>query len=175
MLHPSGGDPARPGHEERYCVCDYCGCQAVAAVAELTAEHDRVIELGRQAREAVRAGDLVLAAERSRDVATVLGPHTTVEEESLFPALAGEFPEHVGDLLHEHRIIESVLAEAGDGVPADPGWPARLDRALELLRRHILKEQDGVFPAALSHLGPQQWDAVEEVRTRVGTAIRART
>ena len=43
-------------------------------------------------------------------------------------------------------------AEAADGTPDDPTWPARLLAVLELLREHILKEQDGVFPAALTVL-----------------------
>jgi hemerythrin-like domain-containing protein len=167
----------RPGETRRSerGVCEYCGCQALTAVAELTAEHDLVVELGRQAREAVRAGDLDRAAERSREVARVLGPHTAVEEGALFPALADAFPHHIDDLLAEHRLVEAVLAEAADATPTDPAWPGRLDGALELLRRHILKEQDGVFPAALAHLGPQEWDAVEAVRHRVGSPTGART
>ncbi|MYX47513.1 hemerythrin domain-containing protein, partial [Streptomyces sp. SID89] len=44
---------------------------------------------------------------------------------------------------------------------------ARLMDALTLLRDHILKEQDGVFPAALAFLSIEQWEAVEAVRTRV--------
>lgn len=154
-------------------MCEYCGCQALTAVAELTAEHDLVVELGRQARAAIRDGDLDRAAERSRDMAAVLSPHTAVEEEALFPALADAFPEHVGHLLGEHRLVESILGEAADATPTDPGWPARLDGALDLLRRHILKEQDGVFPAALAHLDPGQWDALEAVRARVGRAAGA--
>jgi hemerythrin-like domain-containing protein len=157
-----------------HIVCEYCGCQALTAVVELTAEHDLVVELGRLAREAIREGDLDRAADRSRDVAAVLSPHTAVEEQALFPALADAFPEHVGDLIVEHRLIDSVLGEAAEATPTDPGWPDRLDGALELLRRHILKEQDGVFPAALAHLDPQQWDAVEAVRARVGSVTSAR-
>jgi hypothetical protein len=39
---------------------------------------------------------------------------------------------------------------------------------LALLREHILKEQDGVFPAALAFLDAEQWEAVEAIRARVG-------
>ena len=75
-------------------MCEYCGCQAPAAVAELTAEHDLLVELARQAREAAQAGRVDLAAARGRDVAAVLAPHTVVEEGALFPALADAFPRH---------------------------------------------------------------------------------
>lgn len=154
-------------------MCEYCGCQALDAIAELTAEHDLVVELSRQVRAALRAGDPDAAAERSRAVAAVLEPHTAVEEGALFPALADEFGDHVAALEAEHRLVESVLAESAEGTPSDPSWPERLDRALYLLREHILKEQDGVFPAALAHLDPTQWEALEAVRAVVGSGTRA--
>jgi hypothetical protein len=61
-----------------------------------------------------------------------------------------------------------VLGEAADGIPEDPGWPERLDRALAILRGHIFKEQDGVFPAALASLSVADWELVEAARTRAG-------
>ncbi|GHF40746.1 hypothetical protein GCM10010359_49190 [Streptomyces morookaense] len=33
---------------------------------------------------------------------------------------------------------------------------------------HIIKEQDGLFPAAPASPGPEQWEAVDPVRARVG-------
>lgn len=45
-------------------------------------------------------------------MSAVLGPHTAVEEDALFPALAAEFGDHVEGLLAEHRLIEAALAEA---------------------------------------------------------------
>jgi hypothetical protein len=81
--------------------------------------------------------------------------------------MAEEYGDHVRGLLDEHRVIEAVLARASSGTPADPAWPGLLQRALILLRGHILKEQDGLFPAALATLGPEQWDEIEAVRERV--------
>jgi hypothetical protein len=37
-------------------------------------------------------------------------------------------------------------------------------------REHILKEQDGVFPAALAALGPEQWERIESVRAQLVAA-----
>jgi len=51
-----------------------------------------------------------------------------------------------------------------------PG-PARLVEALALLREHIFKEQEGVFPAALASLETADWEAAEAVRSRVGTLL----
>lgn len=148
-------------------MCEYCGCQSLPAIAELTREHDAVVTLISHVRDAHRDGDVPRMAELARRIASVLGPHTRVEEDGLFPELAAEFPEKIDALVGEHRRIEAVLAEAA-AVPADPGWPGRLMDALAVLREHVLKEQDGVFPAALASLGPEQWEAVEAARARAG-------
>lgn len=155
-------------------MCEYCGCQALPAVEELTREHEQVVDLIGGVRQARRDGDVPRMAEVARRMAAVLGPHTAVEEQGLFPALAGEFPGHIAALTGEHRRIEAVLAEAAGGTPADPAWPERLWDALLLLREHILKEQDGVFPAALANLATHEWEAVEAVRARVGSALPTR-
>lgn len=152
-------------------MCEYCGCQAVTTIGELTREHDLVVDLIGDARTAHTAGDVDTMVAVAGRIAAVLGPHTEVEEYGLFPALAGDFPDHVAGLEAEHRRIEAVLGEAADGTPADPGWPLRLLDILNLLRTHILKEQDGVFPAALAGLSTDEWEAVEKVRARVGTLL----
>jgi hypothetical protein len=64
--------------------------------------------------------------------------------------------------------VEAALGEATAGTPADPAWSAWFAEALALLREHILKEQDGVFPAALATLRAADWKAAEAVRSRVG-------
>lgn len=155
-------------------MCEYCGCQAVPAIGELTREHDVVVTLIGQVRDAHKARDVATMAALARALAVVLEPHTAVEEQGLFPALAADFPDHVAVLYAEHRRIESVLAEAAKVTPDDPSWPGRLLDVAHLLREHILKEQDGVFPAALATLGPEQWDAVDAVRSRVGSGLQPR-
>ena len=154
-------------------MCEYCGCQALAAISELTREHDLVGSLMSDARSALARADTARLAGLARQIAAVLGPHTEVEEGGLFPALAADFPDQVADLEAEHRRVEAVLGEAAAGIPADPAWPGRLAGALAMLRGHILKEQDGVFPAALAGLGAADWEAVEAVRSRVGRQLAA--
>ncbi|MEU1571244.1 hemerythrin domain-containing protein [Streptomyces collinus] len=152
-------------------MCEYCGCQSLTAIDELTREHDTVVNLIGHVRDAHRDGRVTRMAELAREITAVLGPHTQVEEGGLFPAMAAEFPEKIAALETEHRRIEAVLAEADGPFLADPTWPERLIKTLGLLREHILKEQDGVFPAALAVLDPEQWDAVETVRARVGSRV----
>jgi hemerythrin-like domain-containing protein len=153
-------------------VCDYCGCQDLDAIAELTAEHDVVVTMSGQVRRALRAGDLDLAADGARAIVGVLRPHTAVEEGALFPAMVEDFGDHVAGLVDEHRQIEQVLAESADCTPRDPFWPRRLEQTLVTLREHIIKEQDGVFPAALATLSAAQWDQVDAARARTSPVRR---
>ncbi|MCT7352024.1 hemerythrin domain-containing protein [Streptomyces sp. 15-116A] len=152
-------------------MCEYCGCQALETIDELTQEHDRVVTLISQVRDARRDGAIARMAELAREITSVLGPHTRVEEHGLFPALAGDFPEQIAALEDEHRRIEAVLAEADGPFLTDPTWPDRLIETLALLREHILKEQDGVFPAALANLDTEQWEAVEKARAEAGSTL----
>lgn len=152
-------------------MCEYCGCQQIASIDELTREHDAVVAEIAEVRAFLRDDDVEGAAKTSRRITEILGPHTAVEEGGLFPLMSEEFPEHVEALEREHRVIEAVLSEAEEGTPTDPTWPSRLLAALDTLRDHILKEQDGVFPASLSVVDTTGWEQVEAVRARVGIRI----
>ena len=154
-------------------MCEYCGCQALTAIDDLTREHDMVVNLIGEVRAAHALTDTARMAELARQITSVLEPHTYVEERGLFPVLAADFPDQVTALQAEHRHIEAVLGEATGGAPAEPNWPARLVETLDLLREHILKEQNGVFPAALANLNPKDWDAIEAIRASVGTLLPA--
>jgi hemerythrin-like domain-containing protein len=157
-------------------VCEYCGCQALETIDELTREHDEVVRLISHLGPAHQEGGVIRMAEVAREIASVLGPHTEVEEHGLFPALSADFPDQIAALEAEHRRIEAVLAEAADGVtPADPTWPERLMEAMAVLRDHILKEQDGVFPAALANLSTEEWAAVDATRARAGSTLSRQT
>lgn len=106
-------------------MCDYCGCQAVPAISLLTKEHDHVADLISQVRAAHERADVTAMAELARQIAATLGPHTAVEEEGLFPILAGEFPDQIERLTGEHRQFGRVLDEAAGTVPTDPTRPGR--------------------------------------------------
>ena len=152
-------------------MCEYCGCQSLSAVAELTREHDAVLGHVRTAREAARTGDAAAATAVCTVLVDLLGPHLAVEELALFPAMAREFPEHVDELRAEHAAVEEALREVAFARSAAPGWQARLVGALDVLRAHVRKEQDGLFPAALMTLTVEDWDEVDAVRLQVGSAL----
>ncbi|WP_260844748.1 hemerythrin domain-containing protein [Streptomyces sp. SLBN-31] len=101
-------------------MCEYCGCQSLASIDELTREHDEVVRLISHLRSAHQDADVARMARVAREITAVLGPHTRVEEHGLFPAMALDFPEQIAALEAEHRHIESVLAE-----PRPPTAPHR--------------------------------------------------
>jgi hemerythrin-like domain-containing protein len=142
----------------------------VTVIADLTREHDRALDAVRAAERAAAAGDLAAARAALADLSDVLRPHTAVEEQGLFPAMAREFPEQVRALELEHRQLEGMCAEVQSAQPP-AGWRADVATSMSDLRGHILKEQDGVFPAALSVLGAADWQVVEDVRASVGSAL----
>jgi hemerythrin-like domain-containing protein len=152
-------------------MCEYCGCQQIAVISDLTREHDAVVALISQIKSTLADQHLEDVAETCRQISSLLAPHTLVEEHGLFPEMTEDFPDHIDVLRSEHREIEKALDEAVGGAPDDPTWPDRLLGVLHLLREHILKEQDGVFPAALAALDADQWDRIESVRAQFGSAL----
>ena len=143
-------------------MCECCGCQSLQVIADLTAEHDRLRELGRDITDAVAADDRSAAARCAAHMVERLSPHTAVEEGGLFPAMAADFPDQIDDLADDHRRIDADLRQIAGG--RTHNWASLAEATVAELFEHILKEQDGVFPASLSVLRPDQWDEIAAVR-----------
>ena len=107
-------------------------------------------------RRAASAGDRDGAGVAARDLAVLLDPHTASEERSLFAELRrdAEFTAHVDGLCAEHREIDSTLARVVEGDLAAAGMLE------DILRRHIDKEENGLFPAAVIALDGPAWERV---------------
>ncbi|MEO9139093.1 MAG: hemerythrin domain-containing protein [Jatrophihabitans sp.] len=148
-------------------MCEYCGCQDVPAIAALIAEHDELRAVARDAVAAAGTGDRAATAPLARRLLTLLRPHTEIEEQALFPVMAGEFADHVESLTEDHRRIEDLLLRVADVEDECPEWKHDLNTALGDLFTHILREQDGLFPATLSVLSPDDWDHLDQVRAQV--------
>jgi hypothetical protein len=151
-------------------VCEYVGCQDVPAIAALNSEHDQIREVARDPARAAIEGDRLAAAHaaaRLLAVLALLGPHTEIEERALFPAMAVEFADHVDCLPGDHRRIEVASPTIADRRGAAEGWVKRLGATLAELFTHILRGQDGLFPATLSVRTPDQWATLGQVRARV--------
>ena len=137
-------------------VCSYCGCRAITVIGRFSAEHEAIIDATGVLRRAAGTGDAMAARAAARGLAELLDPHTRSEERSLFAELRQdpEFTEHVDELCGEHRQIDAQLAVVAGG---DLTGVAALEN---LLRRHIDKEENGLFPAAAVALYGPAWERV---------------
>jgi DUF438 domain-containing protein len=136
-------------------------CDAVKQATGERLDAGLVDELGRLA-------DSLLAAE----------PHHQREEEVLFPELeqAGiEGPPHVMRMEHvELRRDKAALRELADRAATEPldSWRGDLaglgPRLVADLSAHIAKENDILYPMALSELDASLWESLQEAAARIG-------
>ncbi len=122
------------------------------------AEHERVTTLGGAALRALDRGDLDRVRELHESMSAELRSHWRGEENGVFAAMRKDelFSQHIEPLVHEHRELAALLASVDVGDPRDQ---ARLRVAVDELHEHIAKEEDGIFPASLTALGGDEWDA----------------
>ncbi len=125
-------------------MCSYCGCQELTVIGRLTDEHLAIIEASGALRLAGAAGDLGAAAAAGGALAALLDPHTASEEDGLFAELSqvDGFADHVASLCADHVDLDADLAAIVGGDLA------RIPSFLGGLRRHIDREENGLFPAA---------------------------
>ncbi|MFQ5665253.1 MAG: hemerythrin domain-containing protein [Candidatus Binatia bacterium] len=95
-----------------------------------------------------------------------VGEHFTIEEEALFPVLARHLGETHGPLAvmrAEHaqfRELATALRNALDAADVD-GQHAHGRALIELLRAHIAKEDNVLFPMASRLLSPEEQREVD--------------
>jgi hemerythrin-like domain-containing protein len=138
-------------------VCSYCGCRALASIAQLTAEHEQIINLMGDVRRAAGTADPTALDPATTALAAALGRHTAGEELSLFAELRDDpvLGDHVRALCSEHVDLDAGVALLQHGSTA-----AAHDLE-DLLRHHIDKEENGLFPAAAVSLDGAAWDRVD--------------
>jgi iron-sulfur cluster repair protein YtfE (RIC family) len=122
------------------------------------AEHERAINFGGEAVRAIDRGDLARARHLLGEMATELAAHWRGEENGLFTVMAHEplYAEHIAPLIREHRELAEMLATVDI---SSPDGQQAVRAAVADLYEHISKEEDGLFPASLTALGGDEWDA----------------
>ncbi|GAA2874723.1 hypothetical protein GCM10010517_35470 [Streptosporangium fragile] len=147
-------------------MCNYCGCREFPLIGRLTEEHGEIEETAGSLRRAIGEGRYGDAVPLLEELLALLVPHTATEESGLFAELRaeGSLAEEVDRLCAEHGDIHGVL---GTVDRAAPDWPAVL-AALRRLRRHIDKEEHGLFPAAAVMLPIPAWDRITPERRAAG-------
>lgn len=121
-------------------------------------EHEACINHLTALRSACHDNDPPAAAAAARALGDTLGPHTHIEEISLFAELRldPEFTDHIDGLCGEHESLERMLAAIIEGdLQVFDGFETAL-------RAHMDKEDNGLFPAAAIGLDNEQWIAVHE-------------
>ena len=126
-------------------MCACCGCLDLDVVGTLAAEHAAILDVAGALRVAAAAGDVAAAVAAGHRLGALLGPHTRGEETGLFAELArlDEFAGPVARLCSEHGALDAALGAvlAGD--------LSGVDAFLTDLRRHVDREENGLFPAAV--------------------------
>ncbi len=128
---------------------------------------DRYIDAIRRGDDVDR-GDLTKFVRFCREFADA--KHHSKEEEILFPAMQENgFPMDTGPvavMLHEHDIGREQVAELESAASREDVWndPAPVIQAAsqftQLLRQHIHKEDNILYPMAKSHLPQAAYDSV---------------
>lgn len=143
-------------------MCSYCGCRALTEIGALSEEHEQLVNALGDLRRLLSRGGTSPVARRTgvERLAALLLAHTAREEQGLFAELAGEeeFTAHRRDLLDDHDVVELCLGrlQAGDDTAIES-----LEREL---RRHIDREENGLFPAVAVSLDWDAWARIEQRR-----------
>lgn len=137
-------------------MCSYCGCDSIEVIGRFMDEHVEVINATGELREAVAAGGAAELASAKARVGELLWPHTEAEEVGLFTVLRrqDEFAGHIERLCAEHAGLDEALGAIG------AGDLAAMRDFEDLLREHINKEDNGLFPAAAVALAGAEWEEV---------------
>lgn len=138
-------------------MCHYCGCREIPLIKEFIAEHESVTDLAGNAVRALEHGEVGRARELIGRMAQELGAHWKGEENGLFAVMCedDEYGAYIDALVREHQELAELLATADLD---DAGDRARILQAVDELRHHIAKEEDGLFPASLTALTGPQWN-----------------
>lgn len=158
-------------------MCQYCGCREIGPIGTLMDEHVEIQNLCGDTRRHVERGDLASAVRTVRALDRLLRVHNAVEESSLYPAMTHfeEYADQAGVLYDEHDDVDIVIADALSRAddPASVDWKVVLD-SFEVLYEHIIREDNGLFPAAAIALDTDDWERAERARDSAEASITER-
>lgn len=148
-------------------MCDYCGCQDVGPIGELSREHEAIEDLAAALRRRLEAGqdgtsELVALQD-------ALGIHLQREEVGLFAELTrlGECTAYLGRLADDHARARASLLSARQAGSAEA--PLLLAGLAELAA-HIETEEHDFFPASRLLLDETAWSTVAAAHRRLDEA-----
>ena len=145
-------------------MCDYCDCRSRPLLEDLGRQHELINAAVSRLRACMSSGDLDAVRSVAAELASALAPHSTTEEDTLYPELArAGIPDD--DLRREHRSVDDAIRAAID----DPVVNEEdLRAALDELQGHIHREEYDLFPAAHQLLSDQAWERIDATTTSGG-------
>lgn len=150
-------------------MCDYCGCRSVAAIDQLSEEHEQVLALVYFLRGHAQRGELQPARTVADDLAVLLEVHTEKEEHGLFSELRTSWgaDQRLDELTSEHQEIHDLVLAVMQG---QSGWETAALRLTKALSEHILAEETDLFPYAMYELGSAAWSRIDAIHQQMGCA-----
>ncbi|MDJ0383693.1 hemerythrin domain-containing protein [Streptomyces sp. G-G2] len=139
-------------------MCHYSGCREIPLIKEFIAEHETVTNTAGDALRALDAGGLAGARALTGSMTAVLLAHWKGEEDGFFAVMSRdpEYASYIAALEREHRDLSAFLSTL-DLASSDQVSAFR--EAVADLHHHIAKEEGGLFPASLTALTGDDWDA----------------
>ena len=134
-------------------MCDHCGCRAFGPIAELTADHEHILELAWEVAEGEWPDEATHQAARDQ-LNRFLDFHAVKEEIGLYPLLisTGDLEvERCEGLEAEHREVHDLLERA-----------AFDRRSYFALAAHIEEEEMELFSGARFAFGDQEWEEMAQ-------------
>ncbi|QGG94956.1 hypothetical protein [Actinomarinicola tropica] len=133
-------------------MCDHCGCRQFGPIAELTADHERILDMAWVVAEAADPADPARLATRDQ-LLHLLDEHVVKEETGLYPELigTGDLSLEANDRLEEeHRVVRAALVDGS------------FDRRMYFaLAAHIEEEEMELFAGAMFAFDEDEWDRMD--------------
>jgi hemerythrin-like domain-containing protein len=142
-------------------MCSYCGCENIEVVGRFMREHTEIINASGVLRAACDAGSQDAIAAAAAEVARLFAPHSAAEEAGIFTVMAEdpEFTDYVTRLCSEHQQLDAHLATIVAAAD-DANRHAAYEEFEHLLRGHIDREDNSLFPAAAVAFAGPEWERV---------------
>jgi hemerythrin superfamily protein len=140
------------------------------AIALIKADHRKVEQLFREYEE---AGDRAYKTKQQlvEQITRELEVHTTIEEETYYPAVEAKArrdgKELIGEAIEEHHVVKILLGELAALSPEDDAYDAKVTVLMENVRHHVEEEELEMLPQSEEILGRDEL-------TRLGEEMTAR-
>jgi hemerythrin superfamily protein len=129
------------------------------AVSLIKADHRKVEKLFREYEE---AGDRAYKTKQQlvEQITMELEVHTTIEEETYYPAVEAKAKkdgkELIGEAIEEHHLVKITLAELAALSPEDEAYDAKVTVLMENVRHHVKEEEQEMLPQSEEVLGKEE-------------------